>query len=132
MFQTRAAPICLAVAALAFLIVGIGHMVVPLTMVEPMNIELRGINALNEIRANYGGMHSLMGIFFLSGALVTKLRAAALVTLAIFTSGLVLGRMVSIAIDGVPGTFIWLLLVGELILAITAWLLLWRGSLKPA
>jgi uncharacterized protein DUF4345 len=128
MFQTRAAQTCLAVAAIAFLMVGIGHLVVPLTMVEPMNIQLRGINAFNEIRANYGGMHSLMGIFFLLGAFVTKLREAALITLAIFTSGLVLGRMVSIAVDGVPGTFIWLLLVGELIIAITAWLLLWRGA----
>ena len=132
MFQTRAVQICLVVAALAFLIVGIGHLVAPLTMVAPMNIHLGGVNAFNEIRANYGGMHSLMGILFLSGALVTKLRDAALVTLAIFTSGLVLGRMVSIAIDGVPGAFIWLLLGGELIIAVTAWLLLWRGSRQPA
>lgn len=128
MFQVSATQICLAIAALAFLIVGIGHLLVPLTMVEPMSIKLQGINAFNEIRANYGGMHSLMGVFFLLGVFVTKLRAAALVTLAIFTSGLVLGRMVSIAIDGVPGTFIWLLLVGEVMLAGIAWLLLWLRS----
>ena len=132
MFRTRVAQLCLAVAALAFLIVGIGHLVVPLTMVEPMNIQLQGINAFNEIRANYGGMHSLMGIFFLAGVFVAKLREAALVTLAIFTSGLVLGRMASIAIDGVPGAFIWLMLVGELIGAVIAWSLLWRGSRQPA
>ena len=132
MFKTRATQICLAVAALVFLIVGIGHLVVPLTMVEPMNIQLRGINAFNEIRANYGGMHSLMGIFLLLGVFVPKLREAALVTLAIFTSGLVLGRMVSIAVDGVPGTVIWLMLVGELIGAVIAWLLLRRGGRQPA
>ena len=128
MFQVRATQICLAIAALAFLIVGIGHLLVPLTMVEPMSIQLQGINAFNEIRANYGGMHSLMGIFFLLGVFVTKLREAALVTLAIFTSGLVLGRLVSIAVDGVPGTFIWLLLVGEFMIAVIAWLLLWFRS----
>ena len=128
MSKTRVAQICLAVAAVAFLIVGIGHLVVPLTMVEPMNIQLQGINAFNEIRANYGGMHFLMGNFFLLGVFVTKLREAALGTLAIFTSGLVLGRVVSLAVDGAPGTFIWLMLVGELIGAVIAWLLLWRGS----
>ena len=132
MFQARATQICLAVSALAFLMVGIGHLVVPLTMVEPMNIQLGGINAFNEIRANYGGMHSLMGLFFLSGIFVAKLREAALVTLAIFTSGLVFGRVVSLALDGMPGTFIWLLLVGELVLALAAWLLLWRGSVRQA
>lgn len=128
MLQTRAAQICLAVAALAFLTVGIGHLVAPLTMVEPVSIQLRGVNAFNEVRANYGGMHSLMGAFFLLGAFAAKFREAALVTLAVFTSGLVFGRMVSIAVDGAPGTFIWLLLVGELVIAITAWLLLWRGG----
>lgn len=132
MLKTRAAQICLAVAGLAFLIVGIGHLIVPLTMVEPMNIQLRGTNAFNEIRANYGGMHSLMGVYFLLGVFVTKSREAALVTLAIFTSGLVLGRLVSVAVDGVPGTFIWLMLVGELIGAVIAWLLLWRGSRQRA
>ena len=132
MFQRRAAQICLVVAALAFLMVGIGHLVIPLTMLAPMNIQLGGVNGFNEIRANYGGMHSLMGVFFLSGALVTKLRETALMTLAIFTTGLVLGRMVSIAIDGLPGTFIWLLLAGELVLAIAVWLLLWRGIRQPA
>lgn len=132
MFRTRVAQICLAVAALAFLMVGIGHLVAPLKMVEPVNIQLRGINAFNEIRANYGGMHSLMGIFFLLGAFVPKLRETALITLAIFTSGLVLGRVVSIAIDGVPGTFIWLMLVGELIGAVTASLVLRHGSRQPA
>ena len=34
MLQKRAAQLCLAVAALAFLLVGIGHVVVPLTMVR--------------------------------------------------------------------------------------------------
>ena len=132
MFQTRAVQICLVVAALAFLAVGIGHLVSPLAMVAPMNIHLGGVNAFNEIRANYGGMHSLMGIFFLCGALVTKLREAALVSLAIFTTGLVLGRLVSIVIDGVPGTFIWTLFAGELVLTIAAWFLRWRGNRQPA
>ena len=132
MFQKRAVQTCLVVGALAFLMVGIGHLVVPLAMVAPMNIHLGGVNAFNEIRANYGGMHSVMGIFFLYGALVTKWREAALVTLAIFTTGLVLGRLVSIAIDGVPGTFIWMLFAGELVLAVAVWLLLWRGRRHPA
>lgn len=64
------------------------------------------------------------------GAFAAKLREAALVTLAIFTSGLVFGRVVSVAVDGTPGTFVWLLLAGELIIAVTAWLLLRRG-VKP-
>ena len=124
----RATQVCLAIAAAAFLIVGVGHLVAPLKMVEPVDIQLRGVNAFNEIRANYGGMHFLMGVFFLMGAFQAKLRWAALVALAVFTSGLVLGRVTSLAADGTPGTFVWLLLAGELVIASTAWFLLWRGG----
>jgi len=124
----RATQVCLAVAAAAFLIVGVGHLVAPLKMVEPVDIQLRGVNALNEIRANYGGMHFLMGVFFLAGAFLSKLRWAALVALAVFTSGLVLGRVASVAVDGTPGTFVWMLLAGELVIAAAAWFLLWRGG----
>ncbi|HYG80727.1 MAG TPA: DUF4345 domain-containing protein [Pyrinomonadaceae bacterium] len=132
MLQTRATQACLAVAALAFLAVGVGHLVAPLAMVEPVNLDLRGVNAFNEIRANYGGMHFLMGLFFLSGVFLTKVRWAALAALAVFTSGLVLGRVVSVVADGPPGTFIWLLLVGELVVAAAAWFLLGRARFGGA
>lgn len=128
MLRARATQACLAVAALAFLAVGLGHLVAPRAMVEPVNLELRGVNAFNEIRANYGGMHSLMGLFFLSGVFLAKVRRAALAALAVFTSGLVLGRVVSVFADGSPGAFIWLLLAGELVIAAAAWLLLRRGE----
>ncbi len=113
-----------------FLAVGIGNLVAPLQMVAPLSIELDDVNALNEVRANYGGMHALMGMFFFLSVFVAKLREAALLTLAVFTSGLVVGRLVSITVDGVPDTFIWVWMTIDFMGAVFAWLLLGLRS-KP-
>jgi hypothetical protein len=96
----------LLLAAASFLYVGISGLLSPVSLTEPIDLEMRGPSAVNEIRANYGGMHLAIGLLFLAGALVARARRPATILLAVFAAGLVFGRIVSIVVDGVPGLFV--------------------------
>jgi hypothetical protein len=51
-------------------------------------------------------MHFALGLLFLSGAFRRALRVPALLVVALFTGGLVLGRLLSLALDGMPNLFV--------------------------
>ena len=71
---------------------------------------VQSINALNEVRANYGGMQMGIGLLLVSAALMTWLTRPALLALSLVTGGLVVGRLMSIMIDGTPNSTVQALL----------------------
>ena len=109
--------------------VGLGtyNLVLPVAGISIFEIALVEVSSLNEIRANYGGMHLFLGMFFLYGALANRFRDAALLVVAVFTGGLVLGRLASLMLDGSPNEAIWALLILEPVACLVAVLLLWRN-----
>lgn len=108
-----AAKILLLLSGLVFAGVGFISLVSPQTGVDPLGLQLVTINSLNEIRANYGGMHLLLGLFMLGAAVRDIWQRQALLIIALFTGGLVLGRVTSIVVDGTPDAMIWSFLLIE-------------------
>lgn len=72
----------------------------------------------NEVRAVYGGFGLAIAILLLGTlSFLASLRDGILVTIAVALLGMAIGRLVSVAIDGSPGRFVWLILAAELIMA---------------
>ena len=105
--------IFLVLVGLIFVGLGIYNLVQPVDAVAIFEIVLIKVSSINEIRANYGGMHLLIGLFFIYGALSLRFQDAALLVVALFTGGLVLGRLISLVLDGSPNETIWVLLIVE-------------------
>jgi len=99
--------IFLAIVGVIFLGVGGFNLFFPVAGMAGFEIQIPTATAHNEIRANYGGMHLAMGLLFVSGAFVGSLRIPALLVAALFTGGLVLGRSLSLVLDGWPNPFLW-------------------------
>jgi hypothetical protein len=89
-------------AGLMMLVVGALHLVNPQMMMREPGIELSSVNHLHVIRAAYGGSYLGIATLFLAGALGRLDARFALRAVVILFSGFALGRLVSIAIDGLP------------------------------
>jgi hypothetical protein len=100
--------IFLGLMALAFCKVGIEALVNPVPVLANVQIELLNTNALSSMRAVYGGMHFVFGLFCLYG--IFKNPASALGLIVLYTAGFVLGRLTGIIVDGTPDEFVtsWL------------------------
>lgn len=96
----------LGIVATVFLGLGTINLFFPVAGMAAFDVQISSVSALNEIRANYGGMHFALGLLFLSGALVRALRVSTLLVVALFTAGLLLGRLVSLVLDGIPNLFV--------------------------
>ena len=91
----------LVIAGVAFLAIAVGALVSPRTMAEPIGFRLDTANALNEFRAVYVGLwiaHAIL--FFWAARRVDRLVLGDVGGLLI--AGQVLGRLVSLALDGWP------------------------------
>lgn len=116
------ATVFLALMGLAFAKVGIEALTNPQAVLANVGIELNNSSALSSMRAVYGGMHLVFGLFCFWGAYKMKREALGLVTL--YTIGFVAGRLSGIVADGAPNAFVSQWLVTETIsLAIAAFLL---------
>ena len=121
----------LAVVGLIFLGLGSFNLFFPVMGMAGFEIQIATVSALNEIRANYGGMHFAMGALFLAGAFIAALRIPTLLVVALFTGGLVLGRSLSLAIDGLPNLLVCALFALEAVGCIVALVLFkraWRST----
>ena len=68
-----------------------------------------------EVRATYGGVFAVIGVFTLLSAWSPDLHRGRLVMLACFWLGLGGGRLLSATIDGSPGGFGWFAMGFELV-----------------
>lgn len=118
-------------AGLMMLIVGGLHLIAPQMMMEAPAIQLTTVNHRHIIRAAYGGAYLGIAALFLLGLLRPHLRAFALVAVAVLFSGFAFGRLVSIALDGVPVGLYLAVLAFEMIFAVLAFSA-WRGEQRGA
>lgn len=94
--------IALAGAGGMMLVVGALHLVAPQMMMEAPMIELTSANHHHVIRAAYGGAYLGIAALFLLGLANRSLRASSLLAVSVLFSGFALGRLISIALDGLP------------------------------
>ncbi|MCK6692073.1 MAG: DUF4345 domain-containing protein [Thermoanaerobaculia bacterium] len=94
----------------------------PQTVMNFVDVELGNITARNSIRALYGGVNLAFALFWLYAAFRAQREGLILGTL--YTGGFVLGRLLSIALDGMPGAFALQWLVVESVCAIGSVVLL--------
>jgi len=69
-----------------------------------MSLSIDGLIGFSEARGNYGGLLTAVGVMTLVSAYRPAWRQAVFLMLAFLNGGYVVGRLVSIAIDGSPGT----------------------------
>lgn len=107
-------------AGLMMLVVGALHLLAPQMMMQEPGIALTSTNHLHVIRAAYGGAYLGMAALFLWGLWRPALRPASLLAVAILFSGFALGRLISIALDGLPVGLYLGVLSAELFFAVLA------------
>ena len=113
-------------SALAFVLIGLNTFHDPVAAMAGIELMPGSVSALNEVRANYGGMQITIGLVLLAGALRAAMLRPALWFSAAITGGLAAGRVISIALDGPPNTVVTVLLGIEATSALIALFLLWR------
>lgn len=104
----RISQVFLGLLALAFCKTGIEALFNPQAVLANVGIDLNNAAALSSMRAVYGGMHLVFGLFCAWG--IFKNQSAALLLVILYTSGFVAGRVMSWAADGTPNGFVvtWL------------------------
>lgn len=116
----RLTQIFLLLSGIGFMLIGINTFRDPIAAMAGVELGVQSINALNEVRANYGGMQIGIGILLFSAALLQWLSRSALLALSLITGGLVVGRLVSIMLDGMPNTTVQALLILEFVTTVAA------------
>ena len=107
-------------AGLMMLVVGALHLFNPQMMMREPGIELSPVNHLHVIRAAYGGAYLGMATLFLAGALGRLDARFSLTSVVILFAGFALGRLVSIAADGLPVPLYLGVLSAEVFFAVCA------------
>lgn len=108
---------------LAFAKVGIEALIDPQAVLANVGIDLNNSSAHSSMRAVYGGMHLVFGLFCFWAAF--KMQKEGLGLLVLYTFGFVLGRLSGVIVDGTPNAFVSQWLMTEAIsLAISLFLLI--------
>lgn len=104
----RISQLFLALLAVAFCKTGIEALFNPQAVLANVGIDLNNAAALSSMRAVYGGMHLVFGLFCAWG--IFKNRSAALLLVILYSSGFITGRLISWIVDGTPNDFVvtWL------------------------
>jgi len=118
----------LLVSALGFLLIGINTFRDPLAALAGVELAVNTVSALNELRANYGGLQIGMALLLLTGLARPDMTRPALLTQTLLVGGLAIGRLVSIALDGPPNATVQGLLVLESVTALLSLALYCRNS----
>ena len=120
--MARFAPWFLLLTGLVFAAIAVMALIDPAGMVARMGIQLTEVSSRNEMRAVYGGLNLAMALYLCAAFQIAEIRSAALTFTALFTGGLLLGRLVSLIVDGMPspliGSFIAIEVTG-FVLALT-------------
>lgn len=90
--------------ALAFAKVGLEALISPAAVLANVGITLETAAANSSMRAVYGGMHLIFGLYCAWGVLKTD--KGPLVLLFLYTLGFLLGRTASLWLDGAPNDFV--------------------------
>jgi len=98
----------LLLVAVGLVPIALGYGLVPSKSLEYLfAVSVQNVNGAHIFRAVMG-LYLALALFWVMGAYKAHLRQAALYSLVVFMFGLAAGRLLSLAVDGVPH---WLLLV---------------------
>lgn len=115
--------IILGLMALAFCKTGVEALANPQAVLAQVGIVLDNTSALSSMRAVYGGMHLVFGLFCVFG--IVRNPAAPLTLVVLYTMGFTIGRVTGILIDGAPNEFVSTWLMTEVISGLLAGAALW-------
>ncbi|MEJ0057736.1 MAG: DUF4345 domain-containing protein [Bacteroidota bacterium] len=118
MITKRLTQVFLGLMALAFAKVGIEALINPQAVLAQVGIVLDNPSAASSMRAVYGGMHLVFGIYCLVGTF--KNSRGPLELIVLYTAGFIIGRVSGIIVDGTPNNFVQTWLVTESISFIAA------------
>ncbi len=124
----NAAKFTLGLTALAFVIIGVGFILVPVSWAESVEIVLPTRMARTDLRATYGGFDLGFGLFLAAAAHRPTWHAPGLYAAAIALAGFGLTRLAGVLLDGGLDPFMWALLAFELPVAALCTLLYRRLS----
>ncbi|MEI9920762.1 MAG: DUF4345 domain-containing protein [Bacteroidota bacterium] len=119
------AKIFLALMGLAFCKTGIEALLDPQAVMDNVGIVLNNSSAESSMRAVYGGMHLVFGLFCVYG--IFKNIKGALTLVLLYTAGFTIGRVSGIVASGVPNQFVVTWLITEVTCGAIAALLVFRG-----
>lgn len=131
MLLKRITQVFLALMGLAFCKAGLEALLAPQAVLSNVGIELINASALSSMRAVYGGMHFVFGLFCFWGIFKTLQEPLKLVIL--YTTGFIIGRVISWSIDGTPNSFVLTWLITEafsLIVSVVLLTLLYKKSIQ--
>lgn len=115
--------IFLGLMALAFANTGIQALLDPQAVLAQVGITLDNASALSSMRAVYGGMHLVFGLFCLYG--IFRNPAAPLMLVVLYTAGFTIGRLSGIVADGPPNAFVTTWMITEIVSGLLAAGALW-------
>jgi hypothetical protein len=121
----------LILTALTFILVGVNTFRDPATALQLMEIRIDNVTALNELRANYGGMMLAIGLLLVYAAFAEWLTRPALLMVAALCAGLATARAIGFVLDGLPNQAVQLFFVLESVGAVVATFLFARRP-QPA
>jgi hypothetical protein len=114
----RAKQVFLGLMGLAFCKVGIEALANPQAVVDAVGISLNNASAFSSMRAVYGGMHLMFGLFCVYG--IFRETRAALLLIALYTAGFTIGRLSGWAVEGAPNDFVTTWLFTEVVSGLLA------------
>lgn len=98
----------LLINGIIFLIVGLRALFTPVDAVAvPYGLIADETDAKSYLRSSAGGVGIVAGAVQLAGSMMPMLALPALVMVVTILSGLILGRLMSLMLDGKPGFFVW-------------------------
>jgi hypothetical protein len=122
--------VVLVVAALVFVAVAVGTLIAPQVMASQYRLRLDHVDAFNEYRAVYVGLWLAQAALLVFAA--RHVGWALLGDLgAVLILGQVAGRLISLALDGVPSAQVWPTFVAEVIGGVALLLVRPRTRLTP-
>ncbi len=102
------------ITGLIFTGVGVYALIDPVTaLAAPVGLQLEGISAYNQLRASAGAVPLVAGLFMMSSVRKETRVVPALWLVTLILGGLILGRILSLLIDGMPGSTNFVMLGAE-------------------
>lgn len=109
---------------------GASYLVDPNLVLNVYGFSIQSASEANLFRAACGGMFVGFALLFCAGALKAQLARTAQFALLAFMGGLAIGRLVSMATDGVPHVVLVVALAVEVTYSGAAFYLLQNGSVR--
>lgn len=103
----RATRLGLGLAAAIFALVAVLALTAPAVLFDPIGVALPRPEGAAEVRAAYFGLFGGAAVLFAAGARDPTLAPLALRAVAVVLGGFVTGRLVSLALDGMPSPIGW-------------------------